>query len=729
MPGLENMSRVGQVIEGTLEKFSKLYLSACPTFYRLCFDPVGTHKKSRAALGFFFGFMLGVLFYEVVIVDLEFSEYTGLGLGAVIIAMLAIGCASSIQVRCICVLAIPAFCGRAGRSVLKAMVLAYVIAGPIFNLAYNGKEVVRTFACTTQLTYNLTKTRLDLMFKPFQQAIFGMKADANEIRETLASVRELSSPIIEEIEGEEEMNRLKEENDYFDAKLGDTRRSDEIEQREERREKEAKEKRDNSQNEADMYEARYREKIEERCEEQLTRGAERCRDMFSSAYDKCYDGVTFLAAWLLCWPMKLTFVCNLAQAMGGSSTCNPDGKVDVGIGEGYVALKGSRDKLSASLKDAKLQYKVKKNPILLDVRGASDTAKAVMHDFDARRKLFDSAMTIIRRCLAFVFLKIILSAQSYHDKYLNDIEFDNIYVTTYFRRIDARRKSRECQTLLPLRKIERTKLIDPYKAGPSRTERANLVGQTVKLILEMVTATTFVLLDRLFFETLDVVRRHAHIEYTQSGRHDMSLEVRGTGIIASLVRSVIGGFNGKRRIKTVTSNQSCLPRPRELPGYILAKIYGTYFAVWVMLLLAAYTQRSRHAICAFFYRTREKRRVLYLYNETLRRRLGFFRFMRGRIRALVRARLLERDMDPWLALRERSPRLCGWLRYFAFARAECLICGETEPRKGPAFRRCTTPGCPFVHCQECWRDVGRICYACADFPDTDTDDYDTHVEF
>lgn len=49
------------------------------------------------------------------------------------------------------------------------MVLAYVIAGPIFNLAYNGKEVVRTFACTTQLTYNLTKTRLDLMFKPFQQ--------------------------------------------------------------------------------------------------------------------------------------------------------------------------------------------------------------------------------------------------------------------------------------------------------------------------------------------------------------------------------------------------------------------------------------------------------------------------------------------------------------------------------------------------------------------------------
>lgn len=75
----------------------------------------------------------------------------------------------SSQVRCVCLLTIPAFLGRAGRSVLKALVLGYVIAGPIFNLTYNGKEVIRTFACTTQLTYNLSKTRFDLMFKPFQQ--------------------------------------------------------------------------------------------------------------------------------------------------------------------------------------------------------------------------------------------------------------------------------------------------------------------------------------------------------------------------------------------------------------------------------------------------------------------------------------------------------------------------------------------------------------------------------
>lgn len=107
-----------------------------------------------------------------------------------------------------------------------------------------------------------------------------MKADANEIKDTLASVRDLSSPIVGEIEGEDEVRRLREENDYFDEQLGDTKRSEEIEQRKIKKENEDKEKKrspDDPEREAEMYEAKYREKIEERCEEQFTRGSERCR--------------------------------------------------------------------------------------------------------------------------------------------------------------------------------------------------------------------------------------------------------------------------------------------------------------------------------------------------------------------------------------------------------------------------------------------------------------------
>lgn len=121
----------------------------------------------------------------------------------------------------------------------------------------------------------------------------------------------------------------------------------------------------------------------------------------------------------------------------------------------------------------------------------------------------------LSRCLSFIFLRIIVSAQTYHEKYLTEIEYDNVYVTSYFRKIDARRKARGSLTLLPLKKIERLKFVDPYSSRPGQVERVHLTGQTVKLILEMISVTTFILLDRLFFEALDLVRRHSHMEYIQ----------------------------------------------------------------------------------------------------------------------------------------------------------------------------------------------------------------------
>lgn len=206
----------------------------------------------------------------------------------------------------------------------------------------------------------------------------------------------------------------------------------------------------------------------------------------------------------------------------------------------------------------------------------------------------------------------------------------------------------------------------------------------------------------------------------------MSLDIRGTGVIASLIRSVIRSFNVKRRVKTVVTNSACLPRPTKLPNYILVKIYGTYFAVWLLLFTSAYTQRTQRVICSFFYRKREKRRVLYLYNESLRRRLGYIKFMKAKIKALVRSHRLADDVNLWATFGQKWPTICGWLRLFACARRKCLICGEVEPRKRSKFRECTTPTCPFVHCPECWKDIGKVCYACADVTDSDSEAYDTH---
>lgn len=40
---------------------------------------------------------------------------------------------------------------------------------------------------------------------------------------------------------------------------------------------------------------------------------------------------------------------------------------------------------------------MKKMPVILDLHDATDAAQAVMHEFNARKKVFESVMIIIKR--------------------------------------------------------------------------------------------------------------------------------------------------------------------------------------------------------------------------------------------------------------------------------------------------------------------------------------------
>lgn len=165
----------------------------------------------------------------------------------------------------------------------------------------------------------------------------------------------MAAPLKQEVEGDDdETERLREENDYFDkqvcvktgrapisaspfpsfhgclTQVGDTKRSEEIER---------KYTANPTDSPADRFGRLYRRRLEYRCQVctsplrlgltmgrcgcypasypipqgLLTRAAEKCRSTFQKSYDKCYDKVTFLAAWLLCWPMKLTLICSIVS--------------------------------------------------------------------------------------------------------------------------------------------------------------------------------------------------------------------------------------------------------------------------------------------------------------------------------------------------------------------------------------------------------------------------------
>lgn len=100
--------------------------------------------------------------------------------------------------------------------------------------------------------------------------------------------------------------------------------------------------------------------------------------------------------------------------------------------------------------------------------------------------------------------------------------------------------------------------------------------------------------------------------------------------------------------------------------------------------------------------------------------------MKKKVKAMVRERRLQDDLNVCAVLNIRYPKGCGWLRLFPMVRRKCLICGDPEPRKRSGipgdFEKCKTPDCYFVHCLECWNDMGRECMACAP-SSSDSSDY------
>ena len=58
--------------------------------------------------------------------------------------------------------------------------------------------------------------------------------------------------------------------------------------------------------------------------------------------------------------------------------------------------------------------------------------------FSAFQAWIEFVMTMTERVLAFAFILVMRDAFVYHRKFLNDVTFDNAFVTIYFRHIDAR---------------------------------------------------------------------------------------------------------------------------------------------------------------------------------------------------------------------------------------------------------------------------------------------------
>ncbi|XP_069111968.1 E3 ubiquitin-protein ligase DCST1-like [Argopecten irradians] len=670
--------------------------------------PPEKYTAAKAILGFPFGAGIGIVLYHLVLDFTWLKESTRHFLGGIFVLGLASGYALSVQVRCITCLLLPTFFGKTGRSYIATFAVVYLISGPIHTIIVNGHEVARSLSCTTELLANHTKARMDLTLKPIGKVMKEFQTEGMLVNKVAKRIDVEFGPMKKEVEDNSETAKMKKKTQYVDQVSGKKRgdRVKDVEQTN-RYDKSKKYKR---------VENNYRKKLDYRCQDVWNEGVMSCRKSFRSMESKCLNKIP-IVGYVLCLPFKLTFFCELIKLIPGAlgSSCNSKEAVSPGFGEVFVAAEDMTANMDNDFK-ANLQYKVVSTREQIDVTTAEEVSKLTLKKFENKRIWLEFGLSLMQRLMAFTFILVFISAYKYNKGYLTDIRHDNIYITSYFRHIDDRRYEMSKTVLLPLKKIESDACILPTSRKLMKAEKQKIVKGTIMLVIRALISAVIIMSSELLYGVLDIIRRNSRIDYHQQGEHIIDIDIFGTGFMSDIIRLFLRGFNHDGKIDNISSNFECLPRPVKMEQKYVWLIYGIYSILWILMLFEAYGLRLRRLFASRFYRKREKRRILYLYNDMLKKRRGFLRHMRHHIRKQVKRKNLIVKSSLTASLRKEFPKLCGWMKILSSSKLSCLICNDPE-KKG--FVHCMTPGCNVVYCAMCWSDIQRRCYSCK--PDTTGD--------
>ncbi|XP_064485637.1 E3 ubiquitin-protein ligase DCST1-like isoform X1 [Ornithodoros turicata] len=663
------------------------------------FGEPGTYRCLRVFFGFVFGLFMGTFFYKEIVRKMFTTELTLRVMGTTVVLLTAVGYASSARARAISWLIVPFLCGRAGRTMLVTISVSLVLTGPLESMMLNSKAAVDSFMCLGALSFNHTKERLLLMYKPIKRIIWDFDKQAKVIHNATSQIDKEVQPIENEISAGDEVKKLEADADYVD-KVSDSESRTQL----------VRDKYTNLSKELELgkeYEEDYAKKLELRCEGIFSQGVRGCRLAFKKAEERCFEALWILG-YLLCWPMKLTIICHLVSTFLGKRTCDGLEPINAGFGQSIAAMKSVKREFDKNFR-VNVQYKLVLPEDAINLISPDDLKKSVNKEFERRRKRVGIVATFLSRVFAVVIAGVILDAKGYVENYCDDITFDNVYVTEYFAKIDDRRQLQGLPTLLPLKRYEAIDVYDPTTLSLSRVEWNIVIKGCASEVVHIVFGSVMLGLDLLLYDVLDIIRRNAEVKFVQEGYHRIALQVFGTGAVSNLVRKIFKEFDVEEKLERISSNAHCLPKPVRTSRWLIAKLYFTYAAMVALVFAQMYSQRLRRVVCSYFYRKREKKRVLYLYNKILKRRVGYLKYTRHRIRKLVRERDFDLNVGWFEFLRKVTPRLYRVLQFLGITNQRtCLVCGDPE---NSDFYICPTTVCQCMYCGQCWDDIGR-CYAC-----------------
>ncbi|XP_024091844.2 E3 ubiquitin-protein ligase DCST1 isoform X2 [Pongo abelii] len=607
----------------------------------------------------------------------------GAGAGGLLaIGLGAMGWGTSPHIRCASLLLVPKMLGKEGRLFVLGYALTAIYVGPVANLRHNLNDVIASLGCTVELQINNTRAAWRVSTAPLR-AVF---KDLLSSKELLRAETRNISATFEDLDAQVNSETGYMPEDAVDS--GETAQGREAHQAPASRLHLSTQK---------MYEL----KTKLRCSYVVNQAILSCRRWFDHKHEQCMKHIWVpLLTHLLCLPMKFKFFCGIAKVM--EVWCRNRIPVEGNFGQTYDSLNQSIHGLDGEF-SANIDFKEEKQAGVLGLNTSWERVSTEVRDYVYRQEArLEWALGLLHVLLSCTFLLVLHASFSYMDSYNHDIRFDNIYISTYFCQIDDRRKKLGKRTLLPLRKAEAKTVIFPCKPTIQASEMSNVVRELLETLPILLLLVVLCGLDWALYSIFDTIRHHSFLQYSFRSSHKLEVKVGGDSMLARLLRKTIGALNTSSETVMESNNMPCLPQPVGLDARAYWRAALPIGLLVCLCLLQAFGYRLRRVIAAFYFPKREKKRILFLYNDLLKKRAAFTKLRRAAI--LRRARQQKASRHPLADILHRGcPLLRRWLR------RRCVVCQAPET---PESYVCRTLDCEAVYCWSCWDDMRQRCPVC-----------------
>ncbi|XP_040899645.1 E3 ubiquitin-protein ligase DCST1 [Toxotes jaculatrix] len=578
----------------TVQSFSLTVLP--PAVHRFLFSQSEEYVVAHLFLRALFGAVSGTVLFLGVAHSLRLTFDLKLAAGCVFVGVCIMGGALSSSFRCSVLLMFPSMLGSRGRAYLMLLLLSVLYRGPVANIQRNVEAAALSLSCNLDLQVHHSKLVWRDAVRPFVLITQQLVDDKAGFESEALSVGRKFQTIRDEVVLQYGYERFRQEH----AESGNSTQD------------------------------RFTTKTMMQCHSVVDEGVRRCSDWFRLRWEECMEAIPVpIINHILCVSMKFHFLCDVMRVM--TPWCREQVPVEGNFGQLFDRLNLSVDLLSREF-GAKLVLQVGTSPHRLSseqqqqvVLGGAlmdqELTQSVRGSFRKLTAAMDRVLDVVQLLLSLTFVTIFTQAFGYLRQYRRDIRFDNVYITTYFRRIDARRRRAGKRCLLPLKRTE-TELIDPQSLKIHPEELRQAISGVFQVLLVSLLCVVLLTVDFSLFHVLDIVSRHSFTQFNLSSSHQVDIRVGGTSMMAHLLRKTISAFNSSSSLNIHTDNQGCVSPPSSLSAGVYVSCVCCVLLVVLFSCLQVYTNRLRRVIAAFYHPQREKKRVLFLYNLQIQRRIS-----------------------------------------------------------------------------------------------------------